>query len=61
MSKTIVHDFDQLCKNLFQGRQMIMNERTKNMTIREIEKLEKANLEQLMERLSELDLENMID
>ena len=40
---------------------MIMNERTKNMTIREIEKLEKANLEQLMERLSELDLENMID
>ena len=40
---------------------MPMNERTKKLTISELKKLGKNNLEQLMKRFNELDLEDMID
>ena len=50
MSEIMMYDKEQLGKNFLQGSQMSMNERTKKLTISELEKLEKDNLEQLVER-----------
>ena len=50
MSEIMMYNKEQLGKNPFQGSQMPMNERTKKLTISELEKLGKDNLEQLVER-----------
>ena len=50
MSKIMMYDKEQLGKNPLQGSQMPMNERTKKLTISELEKFEKDNLEQLVEK-----------
>ena len=50
MSEIMIYDKEQLGKNFLQGSKMSMNERTKKLTISELEKLEKDNLEQLVER-----------
>ena len=61
MSEIIMYDKEQFGKNPLQGSQMPMNERTKKLTISELKKLGKNNLEQLVKRFNELDLEDMID
>ena len=48
MSEIMMQDKEQLGKNPLQGSQMPVNERTKKLTIRELEKLGKDNLEQLV-------------
>ena len=50
MSEIMMYDKEQLGKNPLQGSQMHMNERTKKLTISELEKLGEDNLEQLVER-----------
>ena len=50
MSEIMMYEKEQLGKNPHQGSQMPMNERTNKLTISELEKLGKDNIEQLVER-----------